>query len=309
MNKTYIQWIVLVTILLSVGCRNGNEPAETAAADAAALPTFEDVTEQAGITAQHTAVWSGMGFTEGASEGGESYLGAGQAWGDYDNDGWLDLYVTGGLTENVLYHNEQDGTFSVSPYAAAVAMPGAVSGGVGWGDYDNDGWLDLYVLVKGANVLFHNENGAGFRDVTATAGVGDERNSQSGAWGDYDNDGYLDLYVVNWSCVPDCDPVDFATHQDVLYHNNGNGTFTDVSNLLVYEKLLGAGFAASFVDYDNDRDLDIYVINDEFQNPIGNVLFRNDGPVVGAGAMRRPKVGQMWFLAGWALPWATMTMI
>jgi hypothetical protein len=133
------------------------------------------------------------------------------------------------------------------------------------------------VLAKGANVLFHNEGGAGFQDVTAVTNVGDEGNGQSAAWGDYDNDGYLDLYVVNWSCVPDCDPVDFAAQQDVLYHNNGDGTFTDVSSTLIYPKLLGAGFAASFVDYDNDRDLDIYVINDEFQNPIGNVLFRNDG--------------------------------
>lgn len=278
MSKHYLGWILLMVISLFVGCRRVAEAKQAPESSTVSLPSFVDVTAQAGITAQHKAVWAGKGFQEGAAEeGGNSYLGAGQAWGDYDNDGWLDLYVSGGLAENVLYHNEQDGTFAISPYTAAVALPDTISGGVIWADYDNDGWLDLYVLAKGANVLFHNEEGQGFADVTAVAGVGDEGNGQSAAWGDYDEDGYLDLYVVNWSCVPDCDPVDFATHQDVLYHNNGDGTFTDVSYTLVYPKLLGAGFAASFMDYDNDRDLDIYVINDEFQNPIGNVLFRNDG--------------------------------
>ena len=240
---------------------------------------FIDVTDVAGITAVHQAVWVGKGFQEGTDDvGGRSYLGVGQAWGDYDNDGWLDLYVSGGLAENVLYHNEQDGTFTVAAVSAEVALGESISGGAVWADFDNDGWLDLYVVAKGANNLFRNLGGTGFVNVTELAGVGDRGNGQSAAWGDFDNDGFLDLYVVNWSCAPDCDPVDFATHQDVLYHNDGDGTFADVSGLLDYPKLLGAGFAASFVDYDNDRDLDIYIINDEFQNPIGNVLFRNDGP-------------------------------
>lgn len=101
----------------------------------------------------------------------------------------------------------------------------------------------------------------------------------SATWGDYDNDGFLDLYVVNWSCWPECgDPPDEALASDRLYRNNGDGRFTDVSALLVTEKLRGAGFTAAFVDYDSDNDVDLYVINDELKNPIGNVLWRNDGP-------------------------------
>ncbi|WP_420628495.1 CRTAC1 family protein [Candidatus Leptofilum sp.] len=230
---------------------------------------FVDVTAAVGIAAEHTAVWD--------YEDEQGYLGVGQAWGDYDNDGWLDLYVTGNQADNVLYHNQQDGTFAESPLSPVLSLPQTLSGGAIWADYDNDGWQDLYVLVKGANRLFHNDAGSGFTDVTGTAGVGDTGTGESAAWGDYDNDGFLDLYVVNWTCEPNCDPIDFNQHQDKLYRNNGDGTFSDVSDSLVYDKLLGAGFAASFIDYDNDQDFDIYVINDEYQNPIGNVLFRNDG--------------------------------
>ncbi|MEM7034107.1 MAG: CRTAC1 family protein [Chloroflexota bacterium] len=230
---------------------------------------FVDVTESAGIDSRHEAFWDG--------KGGDGYLGVGQAWGDYNNDGWLDLYLTGNLAENTLYHNNGDGTFSPSAWSTAVSMPSSLSGGAVWADYDNDGWRDLYVLARGENKLFRNLAGRGFEDVTAVAGVGDLRTGETATWGDYDGDGYLDLYIVNWTCEPRCNPIDFTQFQDVLYHNNRDGTFSDVSDLLVYEKLLGAGFAASFIDYDNDLDLDLYIINDEYMNPIGNVLFRNDG--------------------------------
>ena len=230
---------------------------------------FVDVTSAAGIGAKHEAFWDG--------KGGDGYLGVGQAWGDYDNDGWVDLYLTGNLAPNTLYHNNGNGTFSQSELSSVVSMPDSLSGGAVWADYDNDGWRDLYVLSRGENKLFRNLSGGSFEDVTAVAGVGDDRTGESATWGDYDGDGLLDLYVVNWTCEPLCDPIDFTQFQDVLYRNNGDGTFTDMSHLLVYEKLLGAGFAASFVDYDNDLDLDLYIINDEYMNPIGNVLFRNDG--------------------------------
>jgi enediyne biosynthesis protein E4 len=237
---------------------------------------FVNVSEEAGITATHRGEWDQ--FTEPFTHG---YLGIGQAWGDYDNDGWLDLYVTGNLDDNVLYHNNGDGTFSVSEYSQSVSLPGVLSGGTLWADYDNDGWLDLYVVNYGPNVLFHNERGAGFRDVTVDAGIHHTGKGTSATWGDYNSDSYLDLYVGNWSCFPECgepDAADNALAQDVLYRNNGNGTFTDVSQLLVYDKLLGSAFAVSFVDYDGDSDVDIYVANDMFKNPIGNVLWRNDGP-------------------------------
>jgi enediyne biosynthesis protein E4 len=231
---------------------------------------FEDVSEAAGIHATHRGVWDVYDTKQG-------YLAAGQAWGDYDGDGWLDLYVTGNLDDNVLYRNEGDGTFSVSPYAADVALPGVRSGGATWVDYDNDGWRDLYVLVDGRNVLFRNLGGRGFVDVTDAAGVGGDAKSTSAAWGDSTGNGFVDLYVVNWSCIPECDPEDEERSRDVLYRNDGDGTFTDVSWQLDPAKLRGAGFAASFVDVDNDGTLDLFVVNDKVRTPIGNVLWRNDG--------------------------------
>ncbi|MEM7331708.1 MAG: CRTAC1 family protein [Chloroflexota bacterium] len=235
---------------------------------------FVDVTAVSGIDTTHEAFWDG--------KGGDGYLGVGQAWGDYDNDGFLDLYLTGNIAENTLYKNNGDGTFSHSEWSTAVSMPASLSGGAVWADYDNDGWRDLYVLARGENKLFRNLEGEGFEDVTKTAGVGNGRTGETATWGDYDSDGFLDLYIVNWTCEPLCEPIDFTQFQDVLYRNNGDGTFSDVSDLLVYEKLLGAGFAASFIDYDNDLDLDLYIINDEYMNPIGNVLFRNDGEGCGS---------------------------
>ncbi|MBP7999807.1 MAG: CRTAC1 family protein [Chloroflexi bacterium] len=200
----------------------------------------------------------------------------GQAWGDYDRDGWLDLYVTDSGGPNTLFRNNGDGTFAVSPLSANVSLPEAVSSGVTFADYDNDGWPDLYVLNWGENTLYHNDGGAGFTDVTASAGVGDIGQGKSAAWGDYDEDGFLDLYVANWACYPDCGRPS-SGDRDRLYHNNGDGTFTDISSALS-GKMMGAGFAVSFTDYDNDGDLDIYLVNDEFINPVGNALWRNDGP-------------------------------
>jgi hypothetical protein len=238
---------------------------------------FVNVSHQAGVRAGHTASWeeyTNKDFSDG-------YMAVGQAWADYDNDGWLDLYVTGNMEPSVLYHNNGSGAFSVSALSSQVSLLDRLTGGAVWADYDNDGWRDLYVLAHGANVLFHNDGGRGFSDVTGPAGVGDTGKGTSAAWGDYDEDGYLDLYVVNWSCYPACEPLDNSQAQDRLYRNNGDGSFSDVSNLLQYEKLLGAGFTASFADYDNDGDPDIYVINDMLKNPIGNVLWRNDGPGCG----------------------------
>lgn len=261
--------VVTGCILLSAflpGVRGSSSPVSTA--------LFTDVSEAAGIRATHRAVWDPEGR-------GEGYLGVGQAWGDYDNDGFLDLYVTGNQDLNVLYRNLGDGTFAVSPSATQVSLPEAKSGGAVWADYDNDGWRDLYVLNAGADVLFKNDAGRGFIDVTDKAGVGDTGKGESATWGDYDSDGFLDLYVVNWSCLPECNPENVNLSRDRLYHNGGDGTFTDVTELLVEEKTLGAGFSATFGDFDNDGDPDLFVANDKMANPIGNVMWRNDGPGCG----------------------------
>ena len=146
--------------------------------------TFTDVTSIAGV-----------GGTEDHSNGA--------AWGDYDNDGDLDLYVA---TEprHTLYRNDGDGTFADVTVIAGVGDPTATGGGAAWGDYDNDGDLDLYVGYNNGgddtpvpNILYRNNGDGTFTDVTATAGVGDEYDALGVAWGDYDNDGNLDLYVAN----------------------------------------------------------------------------------------------------------------
>ncbi len=244
--------------------------AAMAQAEQAPAPLFRDVSAEAGISATHRAVWD-------PDEALEGYLAIGQAWGDYDRDGWIDLFVTGNLDPNALYRNNGDGSFSLSEHSAALSPPDVPSGGAVWADYNNDGWPDLYLVNFGANRLFRNEGGVGFKDVTAEAGVGDTGKGTSAAWGDYDSDGWLDLYLTNWSCFPECDTDDFSLQQDRLYHNNGDGSFTDVTATLDYALTLGAGFAPAFFDYDGDGDLDIYVVNDKLKNEIGNVLWRNDG--------------------------------
>ena len=186
---------------------------------------FVVANDAAGVDAPHRGSWPEFAhevFTTG-------YLGIGQAWGDWDNDGWVDLFLAGGQSPSMLYRNDGDGTFSVPRQAADVALADAWTGGAVWADYDNDGWRDLYVLTHGANVLFRNEGGARFRDVTAAAGVGDAGKGATAAWGDYDGDGFLDLFVANWRCYPDC-PREHAAAlaSDRLYRNRGDGTFEDV---------------------------------------------------------------------------------
>ncbi|MDQ4042828.1 MAG: CRTAC1 family protein, partial [Actinomycetota bacterium] len=234
----------------------------------------------AGLTATHAAP---------TVRTGETYLRykypvTGQAWGDYDGDGWVDLYVTDQAGPSVLYHNQGDGTFSVSELSQDVSLLDHVSGGAVFVDYDNDGWSDLYVLGYENDVLFRNEGGEDFADVTSEAGISEDERGMTASWGDYDQDGYLDLYVANNGCHPCDSPRLDEGDQDRLYHNEGDGTFTDVTEALKAEETKGWGFVAGWLDYDNDRDLDLYLVNDvrgtRYLHP--NVLFRNDGPGCGS---------------------------
>ena len=205
--------------------------------------TFEDVTAKAGL--------DGL---DGVSVG---------VFADYDNDGHKDLFVSRTFKHNQLFHNNGDGTFTDVTAHSGIGDDCCTTV-ASWGDYDNDGLLDLYVgryLDPRAkipttfyarngepNQLYHNNGDGTFTNVTEKAGVGDVGLCLGSVWGDYDNDGYVDLYVVN----------DFG--RKTLYHNNRNGTFTDVtvkSGTLDY----GAGMSASFGDYNNDGKLDIYVAN------------------------------------------------
>ena len=199
------------------------------------------------------------------------YLSTGQAWGDVDGDGCPDLYVTSGQGANALWRNRCDGTFE-QVEAALLAFADRESGGVSFADYDNDGDLDLYVLQRGPNSLLRNRGDGTFEDVTAAAGVGEPGQGETAAWGDFDEDGDLDLYVVNWYYYYE---ENSPLNRDTLYRNEGDGRFTDVSAWFDRPTLERPGFAGSWVDYDNDGDLDLYVVNDKTQ---GNPLWRNEGP-------------------------------
>jgi len=230
---------------------------------------------------------------------------AGVAVFDYNNDGLPDLYFangahipelqkTGPQYWNRLYRNNGDGTFTDVTEQAGVKGEG-YSMGVAAGDYDNDGWEDLYVTGVNRNILYHNNHDGTFTDVTAHAGVAGldpQRGktwSVAAGWFDYDNDGWLDLFVVNY-CVFDldqnpycsasrmgarayCYPSKFKPLPNMLYHNNRDGTFTDVSESSGIRAHLGKGMGVSFADYDDDGYMDVFVANDTTRN----FLFHNNG--------------------------------
>jgi len=219
---------------------------------------------------------------------------------DYDNDGYLDIFFTNGASIpgldksnrrffNRLYHNNHDGTFTDVTERAGVAGEG-YSMGAAAADYDNDGWTDLYVTGVNRNILYHNNHDGTFTDVTQKAGVTGVFGSKklwsvSAAWIDYDNDGLLDLFVANyldWSpensrvCgAPgrrlSCPPSMYKGEPNLLYHNNGDGTFTDVSAATGIANSIGKGMGVAIADYDGDGWTDIFVANDNERN----FLFKN----------------------------------
>jgi enediyne biosynthesis protein E4 len=223
---------------------------------------------------------------------------------DYDNDGYLDVLLVNGAAIpslqketpkywNRLYHNNHDGTFRDVTEIAGVAGIG-YGMGVAVGDYDNDGWPDIYVVNVGKNQLLHNNKNGTFTDVTDKASVGggllDGKKmwSVSAAWVDYNNDGLLDLFVSNYCkwevnkdpyCGPTpklrayCHPNNYANLPNTLYRNNGDGTFTDVSAETAIAKYLGKGMGVAIADYDHDGFIDIFVANDNHPN----FLFHNLG--------------------------------
>jgi hypothetical protein len=213
---------------------------------------------------------------------------SGSAWGDYDNDSDVDFYVTNAGGPNHLYRNEGDTNGDGLPDFVDVAValgvddPDRVSHACIFIDYDNDGDQDLYVTNWGGNTLYRNqlsEDGAvSFVDVTAAAGVADAGRAVTSAWGDFDQDGYLDFYLAKHFY---CEELHIS--DDRLYRNNGDGTFANVSGWLCpggsapCPRLEGAAFSASWTDYDNDGDPDLYVANEFPKGPQPNILWRNDG--------------------------------
>jgi enediyne biosynthesis protein E4 len=211
---------------------------------------------------------------------------------DYDNDGWMDIYLVNGSTlddvsagkchTGKLYRNNHDGTFADVTAKSGLNHCGW-GFGVAAGDYDNNGWEDLYVTYLDGGVLYRNNHDGTFTDVTAKAGVGNPGHwGTSAAFGDYDNDGNLDLYVANYVdldldhlppfgsgpfCqyrgIPvSCGPRGLKGGRDRLYHNNGDGTFTDVTEKLNIDSESDYGLGVLWLDYDHDGCLDLYVAND-----------------------------------------------
>ena len=217
--------------------------------------------------------------------------GSGVALLDYDNDGWLDIYLLNGSTiaalkgqepapKAMLLHNNHDGTFTDVTAKAGVANK-RWGFGVAVGDYDNDGWPDIYVANYGKNRLYHNNHDGTFTDVAEKSGVTVGGWSAGPSWGDYDRDGRLDLFVPGYakfdpehaqSCdfmgtKLSCGPLGMEGEQDHLFHNNGDGTFTDVSVKAGVSDPEGYyGFASTFVDVDDDGWVDLLVANDSRPN-------------------------------------------
>jgi len=225
---------------------------------------------------------------------------------DYNNDGLLDIFVVNGghvsnpmpLPDaferhdprywNRLYRQNRDGSFTdVTEHAGlANAGDGNYGMGVAVGDYDNDGFPDLYVTSYGKNILYHNNGDGTFTDVTAKAGVAGGGWSVSAGFLDYDNDGKLDLFVTRYmewdtqhskDCGGNfhtyCPPGEFPRTTNILYHNRGDGTFEDVSQRSGIAAKKGHGLGVAFADYDGDGFTDIYVANDGMQQ----YLFHNNG--------------------------------
>jgi hypothetical protein len=258
----------------------------------AAVPSIFDAIppEKSGITWVHDNAMSPNRYLP------ES-MGPGCAFLDYDNDGWMDLYlVNSGPCDffkpdkpirNALYKNNRNGTFTDVTEKAGVAG-GTFGMGAAVGDYDNDGFPDLLVTAYGRTILYHNNGDGTFTDVTEKSGLKMSGWTTSAVWFDYDNDGRLDLFVcsfVNYgtqrvSCGDNklglkyyCIPRLFQPTHSFLYHNNGNGTFTEVSRGTDIERALGKGLGVVATDIDNDGRMDLFVANDTVQN----FLFMNRG--------------------------------
>jgi hypothetical protein len=251
--------------------------------------TFTDVTKSAGIDFVSVSPTDKKYIVES--------MNGGVAFFDFDNDGLLDIYLVNSYSvadalagkprpHAALYRNLGNGKFVDVALKAGVADPGWAMG-VSVADYDNDGFDDLFITCFGPNRLYHNRGDGTFEDVTARSGVGDARFSTGAAWGDYDRDGYLDLFVASYvdfklsdlpqfgkgalcqfKTVPvQCGPRGLAGAGDKLYHNNGNGTFTEVSKKAGVDDPNGYyGLGVMWTDFDNDGWPDIFVANDATPN-------------------------------------------
>jgi hypothetical protein len=258
---------------------------------------FVDITSASGVRFQHVASHTSKKYLP-------ETMGSGVALFDYDNDGRLDIFLVNGapLTDptpkgtipqktgpahwNRLFHQKSDGTFEDVTEKAGLSGVG-YGMGVAVGDFDNDGYEDLYVTAYGGNKLYHNNGNGTFTDVTSAAGVGGSGWSTSAAWVDLDNDGLLDLVVLRYlqwdfddifcgehreGARAYCHPDTFKPVTPLVYHNDGNGHFTEVGQKIGLA-LPGKGLGIAIADYDLDGHIDIFVANDSMPE----FLFHNKG--------------------------------
>jgi hypothetical protein len=281
----------LIVVAAGLGLRVSTPPATPATEPV----RFTDITAASGVTFTHAASADAKFIVEAMS--------GGVALFDFDRDGRLDIYLVNAPTvatgadprsaRSELWRNAGDGTFVDVTDRAGVGYPGWGMG-VATGDYDNDGWEDLYVTCFGPDHLYRNKGDGTFVDVTAQAGVSDPRWSTGAAFADYDNDGWLDLFVANYvdvrldklpefgrgpSCqfkgiAVQCGPRGLPGAGDTLFHNNRDGTFTDVSSKAgVSDEARRFGLGVAWCDFNDDGRVDLFVAND-----VGpNYLYRNNG--------------------------------
>jgi enediyne biosynthesis protein E4 len=275
------------------------EHSHTAIASAEAIPAAAAARHSGPIEFVDITVQAGIRFKHNSGAFGKKYLpetmGSGICFIDYDNDGWQDIFFVNsmdwpehktGKSYPALYHNNHDGTFTDVTREAGLAIE-SYGLGCAVGDYDNDGYDDLYVTTVGSNHLFHNLGNGKFADVTAKAGVASPGFSASAVWFDYDNDGKLDLFVthyIEWSpekdqyCTLDnknksyCTPQTYKGESSHLYHNKGNGVFEDVTKRAGLADPTSKALGVALLDYDNDGWIDLFVSNDTEPNK----LYRNN---------------------------------
>jgi hypothetical protein len=246
---------------------------------------FTDVTALAGIRFKHNSGAFGKKYLP-------ETMGSGVCFIDYDNDGWQDIFFvnsmdwpghkSGGKSFPALYHNNHDGTFTDVTKEAGLAVE-TYGQGCAVGDFDNDGFDDLYLTTVGSNHLYRNLGNGKFADVTAKAGVADPGFSSSAIWFDYDNDGKLDLFVthyITWSIETDqycsldnknksyCTPQTFKGESATLFHNRGDGTFENVTQRTGLHDPTSKSLGVAMLDYDDDGWMDLFVSNDTEPNKL-----------------------------------------
>ncbi len=290
---------VFLILLIIGGCQTKKKGETSSPAPAQSLKSyipedggiyFTDITKAAGIDFKHSFGDDKLDNLVESDGGGAAFL-------DYNKDGYMDLFMTSGRYDkqvnkdnpasgdphNRLFKNLGNGTFKDVAEQAGLTTK-SYSIGVTVGDYDNDGYPDIYVTDYGPNILYHNNGDGTFTDVTKKAGVGGNEFSVGAVWFDYDNDGLLDLYVGNYIkfdinykyyYAPDGfpGPLAYSGESDRLYHNLGNGTFEDVTEKMGVFQPNGRAMGVAAADYDNDGYPDIYVSNDHMEN----YLYHNEG--------------------------------